>query len=62
MDGAESPSADRGHNLVAKRTASEELNTVPDAKKVKGFHDGSIEPDVKSPRIIRMVPFPEKVR
>ncbi|TQB72211.1 hypothetical protein MPDQ_006930, partial [Monascus purpureus] len=57
MDEAESQSfsVDRGQNLVAKRTASENLNTVPDTKRIKSLHDG------QSPPIARTVLFPEKV-
>lgn len=52
--------ADSGQNLEAKRTAFEDPNTAPDAKRIKSFHDGLTEPDVKTPAT-RRVPFPEKV-
>lgn len=64
MDKPESQSlpADSGHNLVAaKRTASEEPNASPDAKRIKGAHDGSTEPGVKSPAVTKRVPFPDRV-
>ncbi|CAG8155514.1 unnamed protein product [Penicillium nalgiovense] len=51
--------ADSGKNLVAKRPALEELNTAPDAKRVKGSHDMLTEPDVKTPAV-RRVPFRDK--
>ncbi|KAH6880422.1 histone acetyltransferase GCN5 [Thelonectria olida] len=63
MDKAESLSFsdDREHNLlVAKRTASEELNAASDAKRIKTSHDGSTERHVQSPAKIRRVPFPDK--
>lgn len=43
-----------------KRQALEELNTAPDAKRSKAFHDGSIKSDVKSSNNAQRVPFPEK--
>ncbi|KXG50305.1 Acyl-CoA N-acyltransferase [Penicillium griseofulvum] len=52
--------ADSEMNLrVAKRPALEKLNTTPEAKRSKGFHDVLIEPDIKAPAI-RRIPFPEK--
>lgn len=54
-------SADSGQNLNAKRTAFG-MNTTPNSKRIKSFHDESTEPDVKSPVMtLRIVPFPEKV-
>ncbi|KAF2175146.1 histone acetyltransferase GCN5 [Zopfia rhizophila CBS 207.26] len=63
MDKADSHSfpADRGQNLlVAKRTASEEPNTAPDTKRIKGFGDRLTEPDIQPPTTTWRVPFPEK--
>lgn len=59
MDEAESQSlpADSGPStLVAKRTAFEEPNTAPGAKRIKGFQD-----DRKAPAPTLRVPFPDKV-
>ncbi|KFY43137.1 hypothetical protein V495_04145 [Pseudogymnoascus sp. VKM F-4514 (FW-929)] len=49
-----------GDLLVAKRTASEELNNTSDTKRIKSFHDASIEPDVGPHSITHRIPFPEK--
>ncbi|EGC44148.1 histone acetyltransferase [Histoplasma capsulatum var. duboisii H88] len=46
-------------NLDAKRAAVEEPSFGPDAKRIKRFHDGLIEPDAKTPALT-IVPFPEK--
>ncbi|EEQ89672.1 histone acetyltransferase [Blastomyces dermatitidis] len=48
-----------GQHLDAKRTAVEEPNNAPDPKRIKSFHDGSTEPESKTPAM-RTVPFPEK--
>ncbi|KAL2368583.1 histone acetyltransferase [Blastomyces gilchristii SLH14081] len=48
-----------GQHLDAKRTAVEEPNNAPDPKRIKNFHDGSTEPESKTPAM-RTVPFPEK--
>jgi len=64
MDKAESqlfPADGRQNLLVAKRTAFEDLDPAPDAKRIKDVHDVSTEPDVKTPAITRRVSFPEKV-
>lgn len=47
--------------LVAKRSACEELNSGPQAKKFKLFHDGLVNSDYQSKAVVRRVPFPEKV-
>lgn len=58
MDKEEPQSCPAGseQNLVAKRTALEEPDLAPDAKRVKSFHDG-----LTGPAATRRVPFPEKV-
>lgn len=63
-DEAESQSfpADSGQFLDAKRTAFEEPNTAPDAKRIKSFHDGLAKPNVNTQAVARRVPFPDKVR
>ncbi|KAJ8130580.1 hypothetical protein O1611_g3051 [Lasiodiplodia mahajangana] len=45
---------------VAKRTASEELDSISNTKKIKTFHDGPTESDARSPVIHRRIPFPDK--
>lgn len=64
MDKTKSQSfpADSGPNLlIAKRMACEEPSIAPDFKRAKSFHDGLIEPYVKTPGLAGRVPFPEKV-
>jgi histone acetyltransferase len=64
MDTAASHSlpADGGqHPRVAKRTASEEPETAPDAKRAVGFDDGLTKPDIQLPTAAWRVPIPEKV-
>jgi histone acetyltransferase len=60
MDKVESQ-ADNELNLAAKRTACEEQNIAPNAKRAKHFHHRLTEADGKAPAITRRVPFPEKV-
>ncbi|KAJ5514552.1 Acyl-CoA N-acyltransferase [Penicillium fimorum] len=58
---SQSFSVDNGPGLfIAKRTACEEPNSAPDAKRAKSLHGGLIESNVKTPAIARGVPFPEK--
>lgn len=47
--------------LLAKRLACEELNSGPQAKKIKSFNDGLLNSDLQYKAVIRRVPFPEKV-
>ncbi|KAI0449849.1 histone acetyltransferase GCN5-like protein [Xylaria acuta] len=54
------PAGSGQNRLVAKRTASEEPDTASDAKKIKTFHDGLAEPDVRRPAIRPRIPFPDK--
>lgn len=64
MDKAESHSgpADRGQNLlVAKRTASEEPNTAPNAKRIEVSHDRLTKPDIQPPATTWRDHFLEKV-
>lgn len=62
MDKAEpqSFSAEHGQSPL-KHPTSDEPNTASDPKRIKRFHDASIEPDVESPAIASSMPFPEKV-
>ncbi|KAJ5255155.1 hypothetical protein N7505_010306 [Penicillium chrysogenum] len=59
MDKVESQASDE-LNLAAKRTACEEQNIAPNAKRAKHIHDGLTQADGKAPAITRRVPFPEK--
>lgn len=64
MDTADSHliSAVSGQNVrPVKRTASEEPNTAPAAKRIEGSNVRLAEPDVQLPITIRRVPFLEKV-
>ncbi|KAI5917604.1 histone acetyltransferase GCN5 [Camillea tinctor] len=51
---------DPPQNLVPKRTASEELNTPPDTKRIKTSHDNAIEQAFPLSTVPGRVPFPEK--
>ena len=54
--------ADREYNRIAKRPASEEPKTRPDAKRSKAVHDGSKEEAAQPRAIPRRIPIPEKVQ
>lgn len=57
----QSSPADSGQFLDAKRTAFEEPNTAPDAKRIKSFHDGLKKPNVNTQAVAMRVLFPDKV-
>ncbi|KAI0531873.1 histone acetyltransferase GCN5-like protein [Xylaria digitata] len=47
----------RENHLASKRTAPEEPNTAPDAKRTKTLHDGRPKPGAATPQ---RIPFPDK--
>lgn len=53
--------ADDGQTLVAKRTAIEEPDTLPKAKRIKDLQGGSTQPAAKTLAIARRIPILEKV-
>ncbi|KAI1293336.1 histone acetyltransferase GCN5-like protein [Xylaria venustula] len=50
----------RENHPISKRTASEEPNTAPDAKRIKTLHDGRSKPGSGPPATPQRIPFPDK--
>lgn len=51
----------RENHSVSKRSASEEPNTAPDAKRIKILHDGRPKPAAGPPATPQRIPFLDKV-
>ncbi|KAI0855492.1 histone acetyltransferase GCN5-like protein [Xylaria cubensis] len=50
----------RDNHPISKRTASEEPNTAPDAKRIKTLHDERPKPGSGPPATPQRIPFPDK--